>query len=191
MRLQKTAIILIRTVVPAFFLLLLLHQPVLAQNGRRVKGPVIENYGNTFAVDNPDFKTDTKKKYKVVFDVHDSPDDPAAVNPMLNTLARFINMHANAGVPLKNLKVVGVIHNKASKDALDNETYRQKYGVDNPNIPLMEALEKAGAQIYMCGQSINARNIDPQHLAAPIQTALSAMTVFLNLQNEGYTMIRF
>lgn len=182
---------MIRSIQFTFLLVLFALQLSLAQNGRRVNGPVIEGYGTTFAVDNPDFKTNTKKKYKVVFDVHDTPDDPASVNQMLNTLARFINMHTHAGVPLKNLQVVGVIHNKASKDALDNETYRQKYGVDNPNIPLMEALEKAGAKIYMCGQSINARNMDPKHLAAPVKTALSAMTVLVRLQNEGYTLIRF
>lgn len=182
---------MIKSIFVPFFVLIFSVQISLAQDVRRVSGPVIQEYGGTFAVDQPDFKTNNKMKYKVVFDVHDSPDDPAAVNPMLNTLARFINMHTHAGVPLKNLKVVGVIHNKASKDALDNETYRNKYGVDNPNIPLMEALEKAGAKIYMCGQSINARKMDPEHLAAPVKTALSAMTVFLNLQGEGYTMIRF
>lgn len=182
---------MIKSIFVPFFVLVFSVQISLAQDGRRVTGPVIKDYGTTFAVDHPDFKTNLKKKYKVVFDVHDSPDDPASVNPMLNTLARFINMHAYAGVPLKNLKVVGVIHNKASKDALDNETYRKKYGVDNPNIPLMEALEKAGAKIYMCGQSINSRKMDPEHLAPPVRIALSAMTVFLNLQNEGFTMIRF
>lgn len=182
---------MIRSLFPVFILICLCSHSTFGQNGRRVKGPVIADYGTTFALDNPDFKVNTRKKYKVVFDVHDSPEDPGAVNPMLNTLARFINMHAHAGVPLKNLQVVGVIHNKASKDALDNETYRQKYGVDNPNIPLMEALEKAGAEIYMCGQSINARNIDPEHLAPPVKTALSAMTIFLSLQGDGYTLIRF
>lgn len=173
------------------FLCFLTPQLADAQNGRRIQGPVIEDYGTTFAVDNPDFKTDPDKVYKVVFDIHDSPEDPASVNPMLSTLARFLNMHVNAGVPLENLKVVGVIHNKASKDAMDNEAYRQRYDVDNPNIPLMEALEKAGAEIYMCGQSINARGINPERLAAPVKTALSAMTVFLSLQREGYTVIWF
>ena len=169
----------------------LLSFSVFAQQGERSMGPIIKNYGPTFKVDNPDFKLDPKKKYKVVFDIHNSPENPSAVNPMISTLARFLNMHAGAGVPLKNLKVVGVIHNKASKDAMNNEAYREKFGVDNPNIALMEELEKAGAKIYMCGQSIHARGVDPERMAEPVKTALSAMTVFLSLQNEGYTLIRF
>lgn len=161
------------------------------QPGQRVIGPVIQDYGPTFSVENPDFKTDPDKIYRVVFDIHDSPEDATTVNPMINTLARFLNMHVQAGVPLANLQVAGVIHNRASKDAMNNEAYREKFGVDNPNIPLMEALQAAGAEIYMCGQSISARKLDPKRLADPVQTALSAMTVFLSLQSEGYTLIRF
>ncbi len=166
-------------------------QAGFAQQGERIQGPVIQDYGPTFAVDNPDFITDPNKVYKVVFDIHNSPEDPSALNPILNTLARFLNMHAHSGVPLENLRVVGVIHNRASKDAMNNEAYREKFGVDNPNIPLMEELEKAGAELYMCGQSIYARGVDPQRMAKPVKTALSAMTVFLSLQSEGYTLIRF
>jgi intracellular sulfur oxidation DsrE/DsrF family protein len=171
--------------------LLILTQLTFAQKNDPKTGPVIKDYGPTWAIDNPDFKTNPKIKYKVVFDIHNTPEDPAAINPMLTTLARFMNMHAAAGVPLKNLKAVGVIHNRASVDAMNNEAYREKFGVDNPNIPLMEALEEAGVKIYMCGQSINARGIDPDRMAAPVKTALSAMTVFLSLQSEGYQLIKF
>jgi intracellular sulfur oxidation DsrE/DsrF family protein len=154
-------------------------------------GPVITKYGPVFALEQADFPLDLERDYKLVFDIHNSPEDPTAINPMIETLARFLNMHASAGVPLAQLKVVGVIHNKASKDAMNNSYYREKFGVDNPNLPLLAALEEAGVRIYMCGQSIHARQIDPQRLAAPVQTALSAMTVFVSLQGEGYQLIRF
>ncbi len=152
---------------------------------------IIEGFGQTFEVDNPGFKTDTTIEYKVVFDIHNTPDDPSQVNPYINTLARFLNMHTKAGVPLKNLKVVGVFHNKASVDVLDNEAYRAKFGVDNPNIPLMKALTEAGANLYMCGQSMAARNVPQEKMVPQVETALSAMTVFLSLQAKGYQLIRF
>lgn len=161
------------------------------QKAERIEGPVIKGFGETFAIEDPDFETDPNKIYKVVFDIHDIPRSPAQVNPMLNTLARFINMHVAAGVPLEHLKAVGVIHNKASMIAMNNEDYKAKFGVDNPNIPLMEALEKAGAKVYMCGQSISARGLDRERLAEPIDVALSAMTVILSLQSDGYQLIRF
>ncbi len=175
-----------------FFILFAYSLQVSAQSSQqRMEGPVIKGYGSTFKVAHTDFKTDTTKEYKVIFDVHDIPDNPGRVNPMLNTLARFLNMHVGAGVPLGNLKVACVIHNKASVIAMNNEDYKAQFGVDNPNIPLMEALEDAGAAIYMCGQSIQARGLDQQRLAEPVQVALSAMTVILSLQEEGFQLIKF
>lgn len=162
-----------------------------AQFNQAEYGPVIEHFGPTFSLDNPDFQLNLDQEYKLVFDIHNSPEDPSQVNPMIETLARFLNMHAKAGVPVEHLKVVGVIHNRASKDAMNNAYYQETYGVDNPNIPLLEALEKAGAKIYMCGQSIHARQVNPERLASPVKTALSAMTVFVTLQGQGYQLIRF
>ena len=113
-----------------------------AQETQRQMGPVITDFGPVFSVENPDFVTDTNKVYKVIFDIHNTPDDPAKVNQMLNTLARFLNMHAQAGVPLENLKVAGVFHNKATHDVLNNSEYQAKYKVPNPNLRLLKALEE-------------------------------------------------
>lgn len=157
----------------------------------RQTGPVIQDFGPVFTVDNPDFITDTSQVYQVIFDIHHTPDDPSKVNPMLNTLARFLNMHAQAGVPLKNLKVAGVFHNKATHDILDDEGYTAKYGVKNPNLPLLDALAEVGAELYICGQSIGARGVDRSQISEEVAVALSAMTVILAYQNQGYQLIKF
>ena len=153
--------------------------------------PAIPHFGPTFPVPNPDFPTDTTREYKVVFDIYQHPDNPEQINPQLNTLARFINMHTQAGVPLEKLHVACVLHNRASIEAVNNEKYQERYGVDNPNIPLMEALQEAGASIYMCGQSMGARGLKREELASPVQVGLSAMTIILSLQQEGYQLIKF
>lgn len=154
-------------------------------------GPIIEHFGQVYAVPNPDFQTDTAKIYKVIFDIHGSPEKADQINPQLNTLARFLNMHAQAGVPAKNLHVACVFHNKATWNAANNEQYREKYGVANPNIDLMKALEKAGAELYICGQSVYARGLDRERLAEPVKVGLSAMTVILSYTQEGYQLIKF
>lgn len=164
---------------------------LLAQKADRLMGPIITDFGPVFSVENPDFVTDTNKVYQVIFDIHGTPDNPAKVNPMLNTLARFLNMHAQAGVPLKNLKVAGVFHNKATHDVLDDTGYQAKYGVTNPNLPLLKALEEAGAELYICGQSIGARGVDRKQIDKTVGVALSAMTVILAYQSDGYQLIKF
>lgn len=177
--------------IPFVVLLLSFAVTSNAQDNTRQTGPIIQDYGSVFSVENPDFITDTTKVYKVVFDIHNTPDDPTKVNPMLNTLARFLNMHAGAGVPLKNLKVVGVFHNKATHDILENEGYQAKYGVVNPNLPLLTALDEVGAALYICGQSIGARGVDRRQIHDKVGVALSAMTVILSFQSEGYQLIKF
>lgn len=175
------------------FLILLIssYSFISAQNPERKKGPIIEEFGSVFTVENSDFKTDPNKIYKVIFDVHDTPEDRTKINPMLNTLARFLNMHAQAGVPFKNLKVACVVHNKATHDVLNNEGYQEKFGIDNPNVPLFVALEKAGAEVFICGQSISARGVDRTKLAESVKVGLSAITVILSLQSDGYQLIKF
>jgi len=170
---------------------LFLFTSVSAQEVKRTTGPIIKDFGPVFTVDNPDFETDTSVVYRVVFDVHNSPEDPTKLNPMLNTLARFLNMHAQAGVPRENLKVACVVHNKASHDVLNQEGYRTKFGVDNPNVPLLEALAAVDAEVYICGQSMGARGIDRSDLAESVQVGLSAITVILSLESKGYRLIRF
>ena len=86
--------------------------------------------------------------FKAVFDVAKAPEDPSKRNPYIETAARFLNMHVNAGVPVENLKVRMAMHGQASYGLLKNEFYKEKYGVDNPNIGLLEALDKAGVESY-------------------------------------------
>jgi intracellular sulfur oxidation DsrE/DsrF family protein len=164
---------------------------LLAQSPVAQDGPVIEGFGAVYTVPDPDFPTDTQWVYRVVFDIHSSPEDPAVLNPAINTLARFLNMHVQAGVPPENLRVAGVIHNLASKDALNSAAYRERYGVDNPNEPLLEALAAAGVELYICGQSVYARGLDRARLAAPVRVGLSALTVILTLEDKGYRLIKF
>ena len=100
-------------------------------------------------------------------------------------------MHAGAGVPIEQLHIAGVVHNKATHDVLDNVGYREKYGVDNPNLPLLVALEEAGVAVYICGQSISARGVDRTEIHKSVGVGLSAMTIILSLQSDGYQLIKF
>ena len=70
---------------------------------QKQNGPIIKNYGSVFQVDNPDYQLDTNKVYKVVFDIMKSPENKSTLNSSINTIARFLNMHAQSGVPKENL----------------------------------------------------------------------------------------
>jgi len=177
---------------PLLGFIFLLTNLLSAQSGKRIKGPVILDYGSTYEVKQPAYHLDTTKVYRVVFDIADSPEDATKLNPVINTLARYINMHVAAGVPKENIEVVGVFHNRASKDALKPKAYHNRYDVDNPNVELIKQLtELGGAKLFMCGQSIHARGIDREELNEHIGVALSAMTILIDYQAKGYQLISF
>lgn len=170
------------------FILLVGIIPLQAQ---KVKGEVITEFGETFPVLNPDFKTDTSTTFKVVFDISRAPQDSTQISPFFNTAARFLNMHQGAGVPLEQLKPVLVVHGNAAYGLLNNAAYQEMYGVDNPNLSLLDALHKAGAQIIICGQTAQARDISKEKRWPQTRLALSAMTALIQLQNDGYRLISF
>lgn len=154
-------------------------------------GPVIEDFGAVWKIDDPNYKTSIDSPLKVVFDIMNSPESPSQLNASIETAARFLNMHAQAGVPLENLKVAIVVHNKASKDIITNAAYLKRYGVNNPNETMIKALFNAGTEIIFCGQSSLSRGFPRSETIEGVQLGLSAMTALIQLQNEGYRLIKF
>lgn len=154
-------------------------------------GPVISNFGEVWEIPNATYPIDTSRTMKAVFDVMNSPEDKSQVNPWIETAARFLNMHATAGMNPENLEVALVVHNKASTDLLDNAEYQKRFGTDNPNLPLLKALMDSGAQVIFCGQSSVARQVPVEQTIDGVQLSLSAMTALIQLQDEGYRLIKF
>ena len=153
-------------------------------------GPVFEKYGPVFDVPNADLTADPSAVHKVVFDVTESPDDKSAVNPAIVSLARFFNLYARAGVRLDHLQLAMVVHGAAAKDIIGHPGYRKRYGADNPNLELMAALVEKGVRVYVCGQAMIARGIARGELAPDVKVAISATAALLELQSEGYRIVR-
>ncbi len=61
-------------------------------------GPVIFSAGAVYDVQ-PDVPTPPDHTYRVAFEVAAPATSPEALHQGLNTVARFINMHARSGVP--------------------------------------------------------------------------------------------
>ncbi|MEJ2584486.1 MAG: DsrE family protein [Robiginitalea sp.] len=174
--------------LPFVFLLFWLL-PGTAQE--KVKGPVIEGYGEVWDIPGATYKTNTSGMFRAVFDVMNSPEDPGQLNPWMETAARFLNMHARAGVPAEQLEVALVVHNKASTDLLDSAHYEEQFGVPNPNEGLLRELMDAGVQVLFCGQSSMARGVPIEETVEGVQLSLSATTALIQLQESGYHLIKF
>ena len=155
-------------------------------------GKVIPEYGKTFPVESPDFKTDTTSILKAVFDV-DRSFNEAEPNKLIETAARYLNMHEDAGVDPENMNVALVLHGKAVQDALKDEFYSERFPEvsENPNLPLIKALVERGVEIVICGQSATYYKVNKNNTDENSKFALSAMTALVQLQNDNYRLIKF
>lgn len=153
------------------------------------KGPVFLNYGTNAIIedglDNPE-----AKKFKVVFDIAERNDNDD-INRKFDTVARFINMHVQAGVPLDNIDVAIVVHGKASLDLLSNEAYQQRFDKLNANDDLLNRLLDTNVNLFICGQSASFLGITKNELNPRVKISLSAMTANALLQQQGYTLNPF
>lgn len=161
-----------------------------AQN-ERTKGEIINDFGEFFPLENPDIKTDTSANFKVILDVSKTSEDKSIPNKYIVTAARFLNMHANEGMSKNQLKAAMTIHASAWQDVLNNKEYKEKFGVDNPNIKLINQLNEAGVDIILCGQTADYRGLNKNNVIPSVKFALSAMTALLQYQNNGYIYMKF
>ena len=172
-----------------FLSLLFIFSESFSQEKVALEKP-ISSFGPTYPIENPDYKTSLSEEYKVVFDISKASEDPSEVNKYVETVARFLNMHVEAGKPLKSMQVYVVMHGGAAQTLLKNEFYKELFNTDNPNIPLYEALRKQGVEILLCGQTSIARNISEERRIPETKISLSAMTALIQLQNHGYRLIQ-
>lgn len=158
---------------------------------QKVVRPFISQYGDVtevpFAVDIIDKKAD----YKVLIDIVSPSANPKEVSEFFENIARIANLHIAAGVNPKKLKIMAVVHGPAVPFILNNETYKQKFGVDNPNLPLFKAVKEAGIPLYVCGQTLFKRKVDPTTIAPEFETVLSAITTITTFNAKGYTVLKF
>ena len=125
-------------------------------------------------------------EHKVAFEIGSASPSPDRLNVSLNTVARYLNMHAQAGVPADQIHAAVVVHGTAGWEMLDDDAYRERHGVENPNSEVIRELVASGAQVILCGQTAAGRGLPTDRLTDGVQLSLSAMTAFLVLQEEGY-----
>jgi len=173
------------------FILVLLLGGTPAIAGEPVTGPVIDNYGPVFAVPQGSYNLLPDQQYKVVMDVGKGPEDPVTLNRSIESAARFLNMQARNGTAPENLKMAIVLHGSGARAALNEQAHAKHFSVPNGSKGLVEALGKAGVDIYICGQTAAYYGYAPDDLLPQVTMAVSAMTVHVRLQQEGYRAILF
>lgn len=151
--------------------------------------PTVPGYGKIHYLPKAAYKPDPRQTYKIVFALTQFGAKPDEVSPSLDHIARTVNLYVAAGVPLSHLKFVGIAYGAATPLALDNAHYRAKFGVDNPNLKLIEMLRKKGVDIAVCGQAVAEHGFKYAWLSPHVTLALSALTTITTLEHKGYALM--
>ncbi|MEP2988378.1 MAG: DsrE family protein [Parasphingorhabdus sp.] len=170
--------------------LTLAASPASAQLDGFATGPVFENFGPTAKVEtNVEIPKDTI--FKIAFDIKDKA-KPEKLNRSFESVARFINMHVAAGVPIENIKLVVVVHGGAAIDLTRDTVYKAHHeGPSNPSAAAIAKMQDQGVEFHLCGQSAAAYKIKNADLLPGVKMSLSAMTSHALLQQQGYTLNPF
>lgn len=164
--------------------LAMLSAPAAAAQQAFSTGPVIENFGPVADIPGAQvLSPDTR--LRVAFDTA-MPAENGELNRTLVSAARFLNMHARAGLDLENIDLAIVVHGRAVLDVADVEG-----GQSALNAALVEALTGHEVEIFVCGQSAAYYGVAADDLLPRVTLSLSAMTAHALLQQDGYTLNPF
>ena len=152
--------------------------------------PVVP-FGGIYNLSEATVKPDPDLEYKLVVDVYSGAETPDSLGAGLYNVARMLNLFAVGGVPADQVKVVLAIHGGATFGVLNDHYFQERFGVDNPNLPLLRALRKAGVTVVVCGQSLLGRDIPLTAVAPEVEIATSMLTTVAMYQMLGYGNFKF
>lgn len=153
----------------------------------RLEFPIIRNFGGVLA--RPQAVEQPRTGAKAVFDVT-ADAKPGDVNKGLDRVARLLNLYGVAGKGASDIKITIVLHGEATKSALKDADYKSRFETAaNPNLPLIRDLQKAGVEIFVCGQALNYKNFADSEVADGIPIAAAALTVVVNKQTDGFAYL--
>ena len=149
--------------------------------------PLIKEHGGVVAL--PQAVQPARAGAKLVFDIT-REGNADQVHPGLERAARYLNLHALAGHGADEVQIALVFHGEATKVALRDEVYADATkSRKNPNLELVRQLMSAGVEVLVCGQSLARNSYRAKDVAPEFTVAVSAMTVSVNKQLDGYAYL--
>lgn len=165
--------------------------PSLPASWPPARSPAIPQADGYIAIPNAAVPPQRGRTYKAIFDATLSADRPAQLLPALNMAGSELNALGVAGLSLTYAKFVVVFHDGALNGILSDARYRTKYGIANPNLPVLAAMKKAGVELYVCGQNLASAHIDPSTISRDVTVASDALIVLMTYQNDGYALLSY
>ena len=149
--------------------------------------PVIPKHGSVVRL--PNAAHQPRQGTKVLIDVTRGS-EPAEVNAAIEKIAKYLNIYAGGGAEPAKGQFAVIFHGDATLAVLNDDAYSAKFNTKgNPNLDLLHQLHEHGVELFVCGQTLISKDAKPEEVAVFVDTAVSALTVVVNLQADGYAHV--
>lgn len=115
------------------------------------------------------------------------------VNKGLHYVEHIMNHYRKNGIPAESVKISAVLYGEASSAFLTDQalTKTRNKTSTNPNTALIKKLIARGVSMELCGESKRLRKISDSDLLPGIKVVTGAYARIVDLQQDGYSYIRF
>lgn len=152
--------------------------------------PVIAKFGGVHPRADAAVRPDPKVNYKIFVDVISDERNPAGQYEALIRLARLVNLMAYAKVPPEHVHIVALLDGMTGWAAATDAIYQQQYKANNPNLPIVHALKKAGVRLLVCSQALAEHDLPDSAVDPDVTISLSALTDPVVYGQKGYIYMR-
>lgn len=152
--------------------------------------PAVKHYGGVHPRGDLPLGVSPGVDYRVIVDVTHGTIDRTQVSGALERLARLVNLMAYAGVPRDHVHIAAVIEGEAGYAAFTNDAYRQRFHVDNPNLPILAELKRSGVELMVCAQALAENDLEDRDISPDVTVTLSALTDFVAYGQRGYSYLQ-
>ncbi len=161
-----------------------------AQSGPKWIYPVIPKYGGVHPRPDLPVRPEPKANYKIFVDIVSSDQQPSGQFKGLLRLARLINLMGYCKVPFDHVHIIAVLDGKSGYAAANNDFYKKQFKMNNPNLPILKALKKAGVQLMICSQALAEKGIPDRIVDPDVTITLSALTDAVVYGQKGYSYMQ-
>jgi len=152
--------------------------------------PVIKNVGGVHPRPNLPVRPDPKVDYKIFVDIVSSERDPSVQFKGLKRLARLVNLMAYGKVPANHVHIIAVLDGESGYASAINAFYQKQFKSDNPNLPILHALKKAGVKLMICSQALAEHGMPDKIVDPDVTITLSALTDAVVYGQKGYSYMQ-
>lgn len=131
---------------------------------------------------------------KVVVQVNYADTIPNGISKQVMAAKNLYDQYTALGMkPGKDYEIVMVFRGDGAQFLLTDEAYDQKvkqqHPKGNPNLAILDALNKGGVKMYECGVAMRLKGYSPQDITSYSRIVASGIGALVDLEKSGYLSI--